>query len=670
MPAGIVAAAHEAEPALNAAGATILGQGFYPEREESRENWLDRAARRPALWVEQALWLRGARRFDGFVAAVNALGAEADALDARGLLAEALALRQRMRREGLARPLVARSFALVRAAAARTVGMRHYDVQLAGGWILLDGRVAEMETGEGKTLTATLAAATAALAGIPVHVVTVNDYLAERDALEMGPVYAALGLSVGCVTHRMRLPERAAAYRADVTYCTNKDLAFDYLRDRLRLKGPPRSMRRAVARVTGEEEAALTLRGLHYAIVDEVDSVLVDEARTPLVLSADRRDPGLQLFYREALDLARHLERGEHFLLEHHDTAIRVTDAGKRRLAELAAGMRGPWTGPNRREELVRQALSALHQFHRDRHYLVSEDKVVIVDEFTGRTMADRSWERGLHQMIETKEGRPLTGQRETVARISYQRFFRRYLRLAGMSGTAREIASELWNVYRLKVTRVPTHKPVIRRIAPLVIHPGIDAKLGAVAASIRREREAGRPVLVGTRSVESSERLSALLNAEGIQCRLLNARQDKEEAQTVSEAGQPGRVTVATNMAGRGTDIKLTPEALAAGGLHVIATELHEAGRIDRQLYGRCARQGDPGSVEVHASLEDELVVRYGGAFAKLAARALSDPRAGRLLFRLSQKRAEHVHGLMRREVLEMDDYLGDLLAFAGKTE
>jgi preprotein translocase subunit SecA len=655
---------------MSTAGATVLGHGFYPERQEPRESWLDRAVRRPALWVEQGMGLRGARRFDAFVAAVNALGPEVDALDAAALLAEASALRHRLRREGFVQPLVARSFALVRAAAGRSLGMRHFDVQLAGGWILLDGRVAEMETGEGKTLTATLAAATAALAGIPTHVVTVNDYLAERDAEEMGPVYAALGLSVGCVTHEKPPPERAAAYRRDITYCTNKDLAFDYLRDRLKLKGPPRTMRRAVGRVTGTGEAELTLRGLHYAIVDEVDSVLVDEARTPLILSAERGDAGLQRLYREALELARQLEREAHFVLEHHDTSLRITDEGKRRLAELAAGMRGLWTGPNRREELARQALSALHQFHRDRHYLVNEDKVVIVDEFTGRTMADRSWERGLHQMIETKEGCPLTGQRETIARISYQRFFRRYLRLAGMTGTAKEIAGELWGVYRLKVTRVPTRKPVIRRFAPLAIHPDTGTKLAAVTAAIRRERDAGRPVLVGTRSVEASERLAALLDAEGIPYRLLNARQDKEEAETVAEAGQAGRVTVATNMAGRGTDIKLSPEALAAGGLHVIATEVHEAGRVDRQLYGRCARQGDPGSVEIHVSLEDELVTRYGGAFATLAARALSDPRAGRLLFHLAQKRAEHVHGLMRKEVLEMDDYLGDLLAFAGKAE
>jgi len=328
------------------------------------------------------------------------------------------------------------------------------------------------------------------------------------------------------------------------------------------------------------------------------------------------------------------------------------------------------WTGPNRREELARQALSALHQFQRDRHYLVAEGKVVIVDEYTGRTMADRSWERGLHQLIEVKEGCALTGQRETLARISYQRFFRRYLRLSGMTGTAKEISAELWAVYRLKVTRVPTRKPGLRQIAAPQIFPTLEQKYAAVLEAIRRQHEHGRPVLVGARTVDASERLATLLTEAGLAHRVLNARQDKEEAQIVAEAGQPGRITVATNMAGRGTDIKLAPESLAAGGLHVIATDMNDAGRIDRQLFGRCARQGDPGSCEVFVSLEDELVQRYGSFAHKLIARALSDAKAGRLLFHLAQKRAEQVHYMMRREVLEMDDYLGDLLAFAGRAE
>jgi preprotein translocase subunit SecA len=655
---------------VSSAGTQILGHGFYPEKLEPRENWLERTVRRPALWLERVHAMRK-RRFDAFISAVNSIGPEFDALPLEELRTRAMQLRPHLKRDGFTDPLVARTFALVRAAAGHTLGVRHYDVQLAGGWILLSGRIAEMETGEGKTLTATLAAATAALGGWPTHVVTVNDYLAARDAEEMGPLYRALGLTVGCVTQDVALPDRAAQYRNDITYCTNKDVTFDYLRDRMKLKGRPRALRYAVDKVTGGHgDSDLTLRGLSFAIVDEVDSVLVDEARTPLIISGDTGDSGLERLYREALDLAGQLVENEDFLLEHHRTSIRITDAGKARLKELAAGMRGLWTGPNRREELVKQALSALHQFHRDKHYLVEGGKVVIVDEYTGRTMADRSWERGLHQLIEVKESCALTGQRETLARISYQRFFRRYLRLSGMTGTAKEISAELWAVYRLKVTRVPTRKPVLRRIAPPMLYPTLEAKYAAAVEAIRREHDKGRPVLVGTRTVEASERVAALLSAAGLEYRVLNARQDKEEADVVAIAGQSGCITVATNMAGRGTDIKLSPESLAAGGLHVVATEMNEAGRIDRQLFGRCARQGDPGSCEIFVSLEDELIQRYGSFFHKLIGRALSDAKAGRLLFTLAQKRAEQVHYMMRKEVLEMDDYLGDLLAFAGRAE
>lgn len=654
------------------AGATadILGYGFYPERIEKRENWLERTLRHPAMWVGRDIG-QGSRRYEKLIRDVNAVAAEYDALDVDGLLAAATALRPALKREGFTDLLVARSFALVRAAAGLILGKRHYDVQLAGGWVLLSGRVAEMETGEGKTLTATLPAATAALAGMPVHVVTVNDYLAQRDAEEMGVLYRALGLTVGCVTHHVSPHERRPQYDCDITYCTNKDLTFDYLRDRLRLKGRPRPLRYALGKVTGQGgDTGLNLRGLHFAIVDEVDSVLVDEARTPLILSAETDSAALERIYREALELAAQLEEGPDFVIEHQRTHIRITDAGKKRLAELASGKRGLWTGPNRREELAKQALSALHLFRRDTQYLVVEGKVQIVDEFTGRVMPDRSWERGLHQMIEVKEGCELTGQRETLARISYQRFFRRYLRLAGMTGTAKEISGELWSVYRLKVMRVPTRKPVQRRIEPLAIFQTQAEKWAAVMASIRREHDKGRPVLVGTRSVVASETLSALLTEAGLAHRLLNARQDKEEAEIVAEAGQPGRITVATNMAGRGTDIKLTPECLAAGGLHVIVTELSEAGRVDRQLFGRCARQGDPGSCEIFAAYDDELITRYASLAPGIAGKAPGKDLTGPALFKFAQRRAERIHAMMRQEVLEMDDYLGDLLAFAGRAE
>jgi preprotein translocase subunit SecA len=652
------------------AAAEILGYGFYPERLEKRENWLERTLRHPAMWVGRDIG-QGSRRYEKLVRDVNAEGVKFEGLDLEGLLAAANALRPALKRESFTDELVARAFALVRATAQATIGMRHYDVQLAGGWVLLSGRVAEMETGEGKTLTATLPAATAALAGIPVHVVTVNDYLAQRDAEEMSVLYEALGLTVGCVTHHVSPHERRPQYDCDITYCTNKDVTFDYLRDRLRLKGRPRPLRHALGKVTGQGgDSGLNLRGLHFAIVDEVDSVLVDEARTPLILSAETDSGALERIYREALEIVAQLKEGPDFVIEHQRTHIRVTEDGKKRLGELAAGKRGLWTGPNRREELARQALSATHLFHRDQQYLVVEGKVQIVDEFTGRVMPDRSWERGLHQMIEVKEGCELTGQRETLARISYQRFFRRYIRLAGMTGTAKEISGELWSVYRLKVMRVPTRKPVQRKIEPLQIFETQAQKWEAVVASIRREHEKGRPVLVGTRSVQASETLAAMLADAGLDHRLLNARQDKEEADIVAQAGKPGWITVATNMAGRGTDIKLAPESLAAGGLHVIVTELSESGRVDRQLFGRCARQGDPGSCEIFASYEDDIITRYASLAPGIAGKAPGKDLTGPALFKFAQRRAERIHGMMRQEVLEMDDYLGDLLAFAGRPE
>ncbi|MBI1397369.1 MAG: prepilin peptidase [Betaproteobacteria bacterium] len=648
----------------------VIGYGVYPERLEKRENWLERTLRHPAMWVGREIG-HGSRRFERLVRDVERAAPEFDDLDADGLRRAAMALRPMLRREGFTPALVARAFALIRAAAPATIGMRHFDVQLAGGWVLLNGCVAEMETGEGKTLTATLAAATAALAGTPVHVVTVNDYLAQRDAEEMGPLYRALGLTIGCVTHHVPPHERRPQYECDITYCTNKDLAFDYLRDRLRLKGRPRPLRHVLSRIAGDtRDTGLNLRGLHFAIVDEVDSVLVDEARTPLILSAETDSGALERVCREALELAAQLAEGTQFVLEHQRTHVRITDAGRKRLGELVAGRRGVWAGPNRREELVRQALSALHLFRRDQQYLVADGKVQIVDEFTGRVMPDRSWERGLHQMIEVKEGCALTGQRETLARISYQRFFRRYIRLAGMTGTAKEISGELWSVYRLKVMRVPTRRPVQRRIGGLQIFDTADDKWRAVLESVQREHTKGRPVLVGTRSVAASERLSALLTEAGLAHRLLNARQDREEADIVSDAGQPGRITVATNMAGRGTDIKLAPDSAAAGGLHVIVTELHEAGRIDRQLFGRCARQGDPGTCEVFACYEDELISRYASLAPDIAGRAPGKDLTGPALFRFAQRRAERIHAMIRQEVLEMDDYLGDLLAFAGRAE
>jgi len=648
--------------------ASVFAGTPYPERDEPRDGKLDRLLTALRYFTGSAS--SGGARLGRIVEATDASAAGTELLSNAELRSRAAALRSRLRRQGTSDPALAgEAFALVREAASRTIGQRHFDVQLIGGWALLNGMIAEMETGEGKTLTATLAAATAALSGRAVHIITVNDYLAERDAQWMRPIYEALGLTVGCIKGGMDPDSRRAAYGCDVTYCSNKEIAFDYLRDRMVLGGKPRALAMRLEALTGVGiRRRLLLRGLQFAIVDEADSVLIDEARTPLILSAAAEHSQEETVHRQALDLAKQLSAADYTI---RDDGIEITDSGGNKLEQLARSLTGIWRGPRRREQLVRQALTALHVFKRDQHYLMRENKVVIVDEFTGRLMPDRSWEQGLHQLIEIKEDCEVTGRRETLARISYQRFFRRYVHLAGMTGTASEVASELWAVYGLRVARIPTHKPVRRVRNPDRIYGSSDSKWQAVVANIEQHRRAGRPSLVGTRSVKASEHLASLLDEAQVPYRLLNARQDRDEAEIIARAGEPGCITVATNMAGRGTDIKLAPGVAEGGGLHVIATELHDSGRIDRQLFGRGGRQGDPGSCEAILALEDDLVE----TFFPLAAGRLSGSdavpeRLGSLAFRVAQWRAERTHSRARRDLLDLDDYLGDVLAFAGRGE
>ena len=625
----------------------------YPEREIPREGMLDRAL---TTLQYHAGRMRGSRR-----RLWRIVGATQDGLP----LDE---VRRRLRREGFTPALAGAAFAHVRAAAQRTLGQRHHDVQLVGGWAMLNGMLAEMETGEGKTLTATLAAATAALAGRRVHVITVNDYLAERDAAALRPLYEALGLSLGCVKHGQEPATRRAAYACDVVYCSNKEITFDYLRDRLAMGGRPRPLAQRIDALAGAGARELLLRGLDFAIVDEADSVLVDEARTPLILSAPLDAAKEEAVYRQALEIARALE-AKHYRID--DAHVQFTASGVQRIRELAAPLGGIWSGPRRSELFVRQALTALELFHRDKHYLVRDGKVQIIDENTGRLMPDRSWEQGLHQLIEIKEEVEVTGRRETLARISYQRFFRRYRHLAGMTGTAAEVAGELWAVYRLRVARIPTNRPVRRIHLPDRVYGRAQDKWRAVIDAIEARHLAGQPVLVGTRSVAASEHLAALLEKAGLPFRLLNARQDADEATIVAQAGERGRITVATNMAGRGTDIKLGAGIADLGGLHVICTERHESGRIDRQLFGRCGRQGDPGSCEAILAADDDLAATHAKLASALLAGLQRVPGApGRLLYWLAQRRAEAANSRARQQLLQMDDSLGDLLAFSGRGE
>ncbi|MCE5974352.1 translocase [Sinirhodobacter sp. WL0062] len=647
----------------------------YPEREDVRLGTLDRLMAAGVGRLSQLFSVRTATGA-GFLRRVGQEEAALGALSEMEFARARVEIAQRLRVAGLREDLVARAFALVRIQAERSLGMRPFDVQLLGGLGMLHGRVVEMDTGEGKTLTASIPAAVMALSAVPVHIVTVNDFLAERDAEWMGPLYRALGLSVGVIVEGLSPEARRAAYACDICYCTNKQVAFDYLKDRLVLEGETRPLHMALeglSRSTPRRERLL-MRGLCYAIVDEADSVLIDEARTPLIITRAGDHSGLEQTYRRAVDIARRLEAPRDYQLREKEWRVQLTDLGKARLRRLSEGFGGVWAAEIHREELARQALSALHLYHRDKHYIVDEAGVQIVDEYTGRLMADRSWERGLHQMIEVKEGCEITGRQETLIRISYQRFFRRYLTLAGMTGTAHEVSGEMRSVYRLRSKRIPTNRKS-RRVNLGEHHfATVEQKWRAVLKDVGEHHEAGRPILIGTQSIHASEEVSRILTEAGLAHRVLNARQNADEAHIIAEAGGIGRITVATNMAGRGTDIRIDDAVRAIGGLHVIATGRHDARRIDRQLYGRCGRQGDPGSHVTYVSLEDDLLrVFYGPRLARVI--AFFETGSGRVprliggaLTRIAQQATEMRHSATRKNLLHADDSLEDLLAFTGR--
>jgi preprotein translocase subunit SecA len=653
-----------------------IANGLYPERRDKQQQTLERIG--TALMGTFKWPSPGTVSFRRVLRVIEDYGRRYRAMDEAQLDAAIEELRYQLRGRGLRTALVGRSFALIREISGRTLGIRHHQCQLKGGWILLQGMIAEMQTGEGKTLTATLAAGTAALAGVPTHVVSVNDYLTRRDAETLSPVYRRLGLSVGTVVAGMDPAARRRAYDCDVTYCTNKELVFDYLKDRITLGNRTGELRLAVERLYGGDARArrLLLRGLRYAIVDEADSVLIDEARTPLIISGPAQGNDEVHMIRQALELSKELRQNLHYLLESAERRITLTDEGKAHLRQTALALGGLWKATIRREELITQALTARLLFHRDEHYLVEDGKVVIIDEYTGRSMPDRSWNRGLHQLIEAKEGCELTVQRDPLARISYQRFFRRYLHLSGMTGTAGEVRRELWSVYKLRMVRVPTHRPVARRIFPDRIYGDMETKWRALTDEVARLARDGRPVLIGTRTLAASEQLSERLHRAGLAHSVLNARQNAEEAAVIARAGERGRITIATNMAGRGTDIHLGDGIEALGGLHVVLTERHDARRIDRQLIGRCARQGDRGSCVAMLSWDDGLmdVLRTSWLAGLARQRGLLHTGTGqwlsRLMLRRAQRKVEGAHFKMRKELLKVDEQLGDLLSFSGYLE
>lgn len=649
---------------------------LYPQRQDWQEQgWLERVVEgMRRLWTTR--WRARTGQLARWVAEVERIGLELSRMEATARHADLLAVRRLLRRQGLQDGPVCRAFAHIRHQAEEQLGMRHFPSQLRGGYVLLRGCLAEMDTGEGKSLTATLAAGTAALAGLAVHVITVNDYLARRDAEKMAPLFRAMGLSTGLVLEEMSPEEKKQAYRADVVYCTGKILAFDYLRDRLQLGERMQPILMGFDRLYRGEQCTL-LRGLQYAIVDEADSIFIDEARTPLIISTSHPDAESEAYSRQAVELAERLVLAVDFELVEGSRFPTLTEQGRQNLRLYCTHLPGLWQGEQRRGEVVQQALVALHSFQRDVHYIVRDDKVWIVDETTGRTMPDRSWELGLQQLIEVKEGVPVTPRKESVARITFQTFFRRYLHLSGMTGTCREVADEVGEVYGLGVVRIAPHRPSQRKTWPERIFPTSEKRWQGVEAAIRACHERGQPVLVGTHSILASEALSTRLNHAQMPHRLLNAKQDAQEAEIIAQAGGRGEITIATNMAGRGTDIQLGEGVAELGGLHVLLTECHHSSRVDRQLFGRCARQGDPGSWQALLSLEDPLAVAAFPRLAMVLRKVLAyapDNRYARSValsaFRRAQRRSERLHRLARRRMLAENFRLRHALAFSGQME
>jgi len=571
--------------------------------------------------------------------------------------------------------LLAEGLAIAREAAARSIDLRPFDEQIFGAFVLLRGGLAEMATGEGKTLAAALAGAVAAASGTPVHVLSSNDYLVARDEQAMGPLYRRMALRSGRILAREAdADQRVATYRRDVVYVTPSELAFDYLQDRtlLRSTGP---LGRRVARIGHQFERGMRQRGLHFAIVDEADDVLLDQARTPFVLS--QIDSGAHASSRAqlAMLLARDcVEERDFFRLE-PDGSPRLTEAGTARV--MSSGERTSlWSRPSECREWVEQALFALNCLTRDVDYVLRDGAIEIVDAPTGRRSPQHNFERGLHQLLETKEGLDVSTAATSRARIAGQALFRRYRRLGAMTGTAAEARSELWRVYGLPVVRVPLRRPLRRVVGAHRCHVDAVAQIEAISARVQAVRSAGRPVLVATGSVDASRQMAAALRQRGIETQLLNAADDTEEARVVSQAGRAGRVTVTTNMAGRGTDIALAPEVADRGGLHVVCARVGDSRRVDRQLLGRCGRQGDPGSFETIVSLEDPHFERnlplrlFQWAQNRALYTKMLSPGISRALLwgvRIAEeKRAKAA----RRALLDLQSQLDQLLAFAGKTE
>ena len=583
-----------------------------------------------------------------YVDAVNALEKDIENMSDASLAEKTAEFRDRIAKGATLDDILPEAFAVVREASKRVLGLRHFDVQLVGGCVLHRGKIAEMRTGEGKTLVATLPAYLNALTGKGVHIVTVNEYLAHRDSQEMGRVFNFLGLSVGLIIHGLDFPERKAAYAADITYGTNNEFGFDYLRDNM---------------VVSLDQ--MVQRPLNYAIVDEVDSILVDEARTPLIISG----PGEKStdLYKVLARVVAQLVEGEDYTVDEKLKTAAPTEVGIAK-AEKMLGVANMYAGEASIDfsHQLMQALKAKAIMHRDRDYVVKDGEVIIVDEFTGRLMFGRRFSEGLHQAIEAKEGVKVERESQTLATITFQNYFRMYDKLSGMTGTAKTEEQEFQKIYGLDVIVIPTNKPNQRIDYPDVIYKTKNAKYKAAANEIEECHKTGRPVLVGTTSIVQSEELSGILKKRGIPHTVLNAKFHEKEAEIIAGAGQFGAVTIATNMAGRGTDIVLGEGVPALGGLHIVGTERHESRRIDNQLRGRCARQGDPGSTRFYLSLEDDLMRLFGSDNISSIMDKLGmeedEPIEHSLVTKSiesAQKKVESRNFDMRKHVLEYDDVM-----------
>jgi preprotein translocase subunit SecA len=587
------------------------------------------------------------KQLNPLVDKINSLEPEIKKLDDAALAAQTVRFRERLANGEPLDDLLPEAFAVVREAGLRVLGERHYDVQLIGGIVLHQGKIAEMKTGEGKTLCSTLPVYLNSLTGKGVHVVTVNDYLARRDAEWMGQLYQSLGVSVGTILHGKNDKERKESYGADITYGTNNEFGFDYLRDNMKF-----------------DLNEFCQRGFYYAIVDEVDSILIDEARTPLIISGPA-DASTELYYRINKIIPK-FQRDVHYTLDEKTKSVSMTEEGVA-LGEELLNLDNLYD-PKNIEFLhhINQGLRAHYCFQNDVDYLVKGGEVIIVDEFTGRTMPGRRYSDGLHQALEAKEGVKVERENQTYASITFQNYFRMYEKLAGMTGTADTEAAEFKKIYDLDVVVLPTHKEMIRIDYADVIYKNIAAKYRAVIQAIKELHAKGQPVLVGTISIDVSEQISKMLKKAGVKHSVLNAKHHEKEAEIVAMAGQKGRVTIATNMAGRGTDIKLGEGVAELGGLHILGTSRHESRRIDNQLRGRSGRQGDPGSSRFYLSLEDDLLRIFGsdrisGIMDKMGMED-DEPIEHNIISRAIENAQRKVEGHnfdIRKHLLEYDDVM-----------